>query len=393
MCNGNTITADTTTRSDDIARQALPAAALYTVLDAMSSAVIVADRHGVILVRNAVANNMLCAGDDLATALAGISMVGEFPGWRNLPKIIAMSGRMACWEALQAGDPNSIEPTPTAKPHLRIVVRCTAFRDAESGTSGVVVQIDETEPHVSPPESTDLSRRLAALGKLAAQVAHELNNPLDGILRYLNLSLRLAADMPESKLQSYLSESRIGVLRMVQVVGDLLEFSRSTSGDFDESDVNEIVEQAIRSSTEGHGADGIVVTADFQSQSMPTVRGSRLYQVCCNLIKNAIDAMPDGGRLTLTTGLVDQEVVIRVADTGVGLPERPEKMFEAFYTTKPSGAGTGLGLAICKDFIEEMGGTSAAVPGPDGGAVFIVRIPTSAWDGKAALRPITRPAG
>ena len=372
------MTPDTTTRSDDIARQALPAAALYTVLDAMSSAVVVADRHGVILVRNAVANNMLCAGDELATALAGISMVGEFPGWRNLPKIVAMSGRMVCWEALQAGDPNSIEPTPTAKPHLRIVVRCTPFRDAESGTSGVVVQIDEMDPHVSPPESTDLSRRLAALGKLAAQVAHELNNPLDGILRYLNLSLRLAADMPESKLQSYLSESRIGVMRMVQVVGDLLEFSRSTNGDFDESGVNEIVEQAIRSSTEGPGADGIVVTADFQSQSMPTVRGSRLYQVCCNLIKNAIDAMPDGGRLTLTTGLVDQEVVIRVADTGVGLPERPEKMFEAFYTTKPSGAGTGLGLAICKDFIEEMGGTIAAIPGQDGGAVFIVRIPTSA---------------
>ena len=387
------MTADTTTRSDNTASQALSAGALYTVLDAMNSAVVVADRHGVILVRNAVANDMLCAGEDLATALAEIRIVGEFPGWENLPKIVAMSGGAASWEALQTGAPHSIEPTPTAKPQLRVVVRCAPFRDAESDTSGVVVQIDKTDPHVPPPESTDLSRRLAALGKLAAQVAHELNNPLDGVLRYLNLSLRLAADLPESKLQSYLSESRIGVMRMVQVVGDLLEFSRSTNGDFDESDVNEIVEQAIRSSTEGPGADGIVITADFQSPSMPTVRGSRLYQVCCNLIKNAIDAMPEGGRLTITTGLVNQEVVIRVADTGVGLPERPEKMFEAFYTTKPSGAGTGLGLAICRDFIEEMGGTIAAVPGSDGGAVFIVRIPTSACDGNAALRPTTRPAG
>ena len=98
------------------------------------------------------------------------------------------------------------------------------------------------------------------------------------------------------------------------------------------------VDIAIRSMTEGQTADGIVVTADFQSQSMPSVRGSRLYQVCCNLIKNAIDAMPEGGRLTLTTGLVGEEVVIRVSDTGVGLPEQPEKLFEAFYTTKPSGA-------------------------------------------------------
>ncbi|MCH8148133.1 MAG: HAMP domain-containing histidine kinase [Planctomycetes bacterium] len=365
------MTADTTTRSDDIARQALPAAALHTVLDVMESAVVVADRSGLILLRNAVARDKLCAGDELSTVLAGIKVVGEFPGWANLPQITGMSGRTVSWKALQRGGAHSIEPTA-------IVVRCAPFRDVGSGVSGVVVQIDETEPDVSEPEATDLSRRLAALGKLAAQVAHELNNPLDGILRYLNLSLRLAADMPESKLKSYLSESRTGVMRMVQVVGELLEFSRSTDGDFDESGINEIVEQAIHSMTEGQKANGIVVTADFQSQSMPRVRGSRLYQVCCNLIKNAIDAMPHGGRLTLTTGLVDEEVVIRFADTGVGLPPEPERMFEAFYTTKPSGAGTGLGLAICKDFIEHMGGTIAAVPGQGGGAVIIVRIPTSA---------------
>ncbi len=365
------MTPNTTTRSDDTGSRALPAAALYSVLDALESAVVVADRNGSILLRNAIAKDMLCTGDELATAMAGIRIVGEFPGWGNLPRIVAMSGPAASWDAIQAGGPHSIEPTP-------VVVRCAPFRDAGSGTSGVVVLIDETKSRVSSSESTDLSRRLAALGKLAAKVAHELNNPLDGILRYLNLSLRLAADMPESKLQSYLSESRMGVMRMVQIVGDLLEFSRSTDGDFDESDINEIVEQAIRSTTEGQRAGGIVVTADFQSQSMPTVRGSRLYQVCCNLIKNAIDAMPGGGRLTLTTGVVDQEVVIRVADTGVGLPEQLEKIFEAFYTTKPSGAGTGLGLAICKDFIEDMGGTITAVPGEYGGAVFIVRIPTSA---------------
>ena len=111
---------------------------------------------------------------------------------------------------------------------------------------------------------------------------------------------------------------------------------------------------------------------------MPTMRGNRLYQVCRNLIKNAIDAMPDGGRLSITTGLADAHVVIRVSDTGVGLPDDPQKVFEASYTTKPAGEGTGLGLAICKDYIENMGGTLGTATGEDGGAVFTIMIPESA---------------
>ena len=110
---------------------------------------------------------------------------------------------------------------------------------------------------------------------------------------------------------------------------------------------------------------------------MPAVRGSRLYQVCGNLIKNAIDAMPDGGRLAVTAGMVDDEVVIRVADTGVGLPDEVDKVFEPFFTTKAAGKGTGLGLAICKDFVEDMHGAITAAPGEEGGAVFTIRIPIS----------------
>jgi signal transduction histidine kinase len=110
---------------------------------------------------------------------------------------------------------------------------------------------------------------------------------------------------------------------------------------------------------------------------MPAVRGGRLYQVCCNLIKNAIDAMPDGGRLTISTGRVDEHVVLRVADTGPGLPEDASRIFEPFYTTKEVGQGAGLGLAISKDFVEDMGGTLEGETDPEGGAIFTVRIPLS----------------
>jgi signal transduction histidine kinase len=232
-------------------------------------------------------------------------------------------------------------------------------------------------------ERLEMSGRLAALGKLAARVAHELNNPLDGILRYINLALRLLQDTPESRLTAYLSESRTGLMRMAQIIGDLLEYTRTTEGMCEAMNVNQVVEEALRSCQAAAEAAGVVTTVDFQAREMPGVTGSRLYQVCTNLIKNAIDAMPQGGRLTITTGIVHDEVVIRVADTGVGLPQPAERIFEPFFTTKPPGKGTGLGLTICKDFVESMEGSLAAATGEGGGAVFTVRIPVGSFRRRA----------
>jgi two-component system NtrC family sensor kinase len=248
----------------------------------------------------------------------------------------------------------------------------------ESPTGRIVGATIVIEEGIRPPMSDqqhEVSRRLASLGKLAARVAHELNNPLDGILRYINLALRIVGDAPQPKLKTYLAESRTGLMRMVQIIGDLLEYSRSTSGEFDAVGINEVMDEAVRSLAAAAEEHHVVVAADFQTPAMPTVRGSRLYQVCCNLLRNAIDAMPDGGRLTITSGIIDDEVVLRVADTGVGLPEPIEKVFEPFFPTKPPGKGPGLGLAICKDFIEDMQGTITASHGENGGAVFTVRIP------------------
>ncbi len=108
---------------------------------------------------------------------------------------------------------------------------------------------------------------------------------------------------------------------------------------------------------------------------MPSVRGSKFFQVCCNLFKNAIEAMPDGGRLTITSAVIDDHVVLRVEDTGVGLPEDPQRVFEPFFTTKRDHDGTGLGLAICKEYIEGLDGRITAERRPQGGSVFTVSVP------------------
>ena len=174
-------------------------------------------------------------------------------------------------------------------------------------------------------------------------------------------------------------------MRMIQIIGDLLEYSRSTDGAFDATDINQVVEQSIASHAPDADARGVVVSANFRGRDMPCVTGTRLYQVCCNLIKNAIDAMPDGGRLSVMTAVVNDHVVIEFADTGVGLPETVETVFEPFFTTKKAGEGSGLGLAICRDFIEDMKGTITAERGDETGAVFTVRIPVSACGHRPAL--------
>ncbi|MBU0717949.1 MAG: hypothetical protein KJ749_06850 [Planctomycetes bacterium] len=357
-----------------------------TILDSIGMGIVVVAPDLTIRYRNALAVRMLPEGNDADHVFRDARFLGGFPGWdQEIERVITDDhpSRHEC--AMPVANPGA--------PSQLTTVRCVPFHTDQSGRpEGVVILLEPDSGRQVSAEQLEVSQRLAALGKLAAQVAHELNNPLDGILRFINLALRITSETAEPKLRSYLAESRTGLMRMVQIIAELLEFSRSTAGEFDESNINEVVEQAIRNSRSAPEADKIVVAADFHTQDMPTVRGSRLYQVCCNLIRNAIDAMPDGGRLSVTTGIVSNDVVIQIADTGAGLPEDVEKVFEPFFTTKEPGKGTGLGLGICRDFMKDMDGTITAAQGEDGGAVFTVRLPLascsrSAPSASSAKRP------
>ncbi|NOX59379.1 MAG: HAMP domain-containing histidine kinase [Planctomycetes bacterium] len=217
---------------------------------------------------------------------------------------------------------------------------------------------------------------LAAVGRLAARVAHELNNPLDGSLRYVNLARRAIETGQTDKIDDYLAKSGVGMKRMAEIISDLLQFSRGSPEAGDDRNVNWIVEESIHMLRESADANGVIVSACLGDEDrMPTVGGTKLLQVCGNLIRNAVDAMPNGGRLNITSGIVDGDIILRFEDSGVGLPADTEQLFKAFYTTKSEGKGTGLGLAICREYVEQLGGTINASAARDGGADFIVRIP------------------
>lgn len=367
---GTAVTTETQSQTSTDLGRPYADSGVRAIIDSLDVAVLVLDEKGTIRYRNKAASAMFPEGDDVASAFRGCRFPATFGGWETeIPRLIERREprRLSC-----------TFPAAEAPSQGLATLHCTPLAETDADrVTGVVILIDDARSEEVGAERVEVLQRLASLGKLAARVAHELNNPLDGILRYINLALRTAEDTQGSKLKSYLTESRTGLIRMVQIIGELLEFSRTTEGEFDEADINELVEQAIRNTTSTADIRKIVVTEDFQTQDMPAVPGSRLYQVCCNLIKNAIDAMPDGGRLSVATGLADGEVVIRVADTGVGLPAEADQVFEPFFTTKSAGKGTGLGLAICKDFVEDMNGTITASPGEDGGAVFTIHIPVT----------------
>ncbi|MGD2109872.1 MAG: ATP-binding protein [Phycisphaerae bacterium] len=353
------------------------------ILDSVGAAVMVVRRDQTIRYRNALARSWLPDGADIETVLAGARFLGRFEGW---PAVLAR-----VTDAKETVRLDCALVVPGSSRAMLARMRCEPLRGPdEQPTSDAVLLIEEGGQQDAVEAQVEVSARLASLGKLAARVAHELNNPLDGILRYINLATRVADENVNPRLKSYLSESRTGLIRMVQIISDLLEFSRTSDGEFDEMNLNEVVEQAIKSTAVRLKDHGVVVAADFQCQEMPSVCGSRIYQVCCNLIINAIDAMPDGGRLAITTGVVEGDVVIRVADSGVGLPDPPGRVFEPFFTTKEAGKGTGLGLAICRDFIEDMNGTIVAEAGAEGGAVFTVRIPLGSFRRPS---PLTSPRG
>ena len=219
------------------------------------------------------------------------------------------------------------------------------------------------------------SERHAVIGKLAARVAHELNNPLDGILRFINLSLSQTDDNDE-RMQMYLREARTGLERMVGIVGSLLEFSRNTHRPRRNTHVNEAIKEAIGSIRYQAEERKIEIKMDL-APNLPE-SPCDMTQMLLNLARNALDAMEGGGTFSITSALEDGQLVVALTDTGTGMPESVRKrIFDPFFTTKEPGKGTGLGLAICHDMIQKYQGTIHVESEEGKGTTFTITLPAS----------------
>jgi len=350
------------------------------VFHSLSLGIIVFDPELNVILRNQAATVLLPPGRSIAEVLAQVTIESKYQNWGiELRQAIEARGQ-------RHYDGVTCKIGKGEMTMLNIV--CTPLNDVSSGkTIGGLLVIEDITARLSMERRLAVSERLAAVGKLAAKVAHELNNPLDGIMRYINLAVRVSeAEHGPEKVVRYLTEARKGLGRMVQILGELLEFSRSSYGTYDEANVNRYVEDAVNAMQDKAVAKGVNIVCSMEGV-MPGLRvGSNLFQVFCNLIKNAVDAMPGGGTLTIMTKMVNGEVLVTFEDTGTGLPENVEQIFQPFFTTKPTGQGTGLGLAICKDIIEKYNGRIVAENRPEGGARFSVIVPTESATVAAAAR-------
>jgi PAS domain S-box-containing protein len=364
------------------------------VVESLPVGVVVFDRALKVISHNRAAQYLLPEAADVAQMVSADLVPGEYADWAGELRRVLDTGRELRRDGVL------YQRAHAAEQMLQIVA--TPVRQGPSAQIvGGALVVEDVTSRASLERRLAVSERLAATGKLAARVAHELNNPLDGIQRYINLAIRTAApaggesaprdvradpDHPHpsplprrereiERAVQYLEQAKTGLARMGAIISDLLEYSRSHVSQFDDDNINALIEEAVRTMSDKADRAGVVMAINLRDEAMPRVRGSKLFQVFCNLMKNAIDAMPGGGRLTITSGVVDREVVIRFEDTGVGLPHEVEKVFEPFYTTKPPGAGTGLGLAICREYVERLHGRITAENAEGGGACFVVRIP------------------
>ena len=270
---------------------------------------------------------------------------------------------------------NYKSPADNKQKQLRIT--CIALKSVNSSEPvGGIVTIEDITEVINVQRQLVNAEKLAAVGKLASKVAHELNNPMDGILRYINLTLRIIEQEKLDKPKEYLGQCKQGLMRMVQIVSDLLEFSRSTYTSFEYVKIEELIEDAIKTmDTRIHSSD-IKISRNYTAL-MPKVRTGNLFQVFCNLIKNALDAMGKSGELAISTHMTaDGTIAVKFQDTGPGFdPENEQLLFEPFFTTKEKDKGTGLGLAICKDIIDRYNGRITAENASAGGSIFTVYLP------------------
>ena len=222
------------------------------------------------------------------------------------------------------------------------------------------------------------SEKMAVMGRLAAAVAHELNNPLSGVISFSQILLKQID--PASPMYEDVKVLEHAALRCKNIVEDLLAFSRKPEvHKTEEVEVREVVQRSMSLMDHRLRQKNIEVSVEIE-EGLPTVHTNpdQLQQVLVNLICNAEDAMEPGGRLWIRASHDEGEgsMLLFVQDTGGGIPsEGLKKIFEPFYTTKRAGKGTGLGLSISSRIVEALGGSIEVSSTVGSGSTFIVRLP------------------
>jgi PAS domain S-box-containing protein len=276
---------------------------------------------------------------------------------------------------------------------IPVSVSSSPLRDDKDHVIGCVIAVRDLREVVTLRNRLVTSGRLAAVGELAAGIAHEINNPITFVRTNLTQLRKDWNDLlaASEKLDSHadleslfcegeemLEESVEGVDRIASIVRDVGAISHAGVGNFQLVNVNELLENAVNVA-----ALSFSVTIERCYSDIPRVRCApqQLKQVFLNLLLNAFQAIGDYGNIHLVTDFVYGDVEIRIEDDGCGIPEEAmERIFDPFFTTRPVGEGTGLGLALCYQIVRNHGGEISVRSHVGVGTSFRVRLPHAPED-------------
>lgn len=332
---------------------------LQTIIDCMADAVLYVDPNGRIRLHNRAARALW---PEASATPETIEVCHTPDEWRRI--VERMRGA------------SEVEAHPLIELHGHTFeANFARVPSADGGLLGMIMVARDVTERIEAQKWRMQEVRMATVGKLAAALAHELNNPLGAIALFSQHAL--AGLKPGHALHDHLGTVLKNANLCKKIVRDLLEYARQRPPERRELRLDELLRDVGRTLDLRAQASGVSILLEGIDGDEPTVFGDRdqLCQVLVNLGLNAIEAMPGGGTLTIrATPRSSGGAHLEVIDTGVGIPpEEREKIFSAFHTTKPE--GTGLGLAVAKDIVTAHGGSIGFRSQPDRGTTFVIDLP------------------
>ena len=280
---------------------------------------------------------------------------------------------------------------PIRDPEGRIQAAITTLQDVtEQRRAELVIRrnIQEIERAYDELKSTQeqliQSARLASLGKLAATIAHEINNPIAGVLNYIKLLIKIFAKGPASPerledIKGFLTIMEKETARCGEIVKNLLSFSRPSVVRKEPVPINDIIEQALGILTHKIEISGVTLLRQLGSDLPPvTCDFKQIQQALMNIIINGVEAMPQGGTLVVASRFLPKgkRIEVEIRDNGIGIPRKHlDNLFEPFFSTKAEGKGVGLGLSVSYGIIDNHHGLIKVDSTPGQGTTFRVQLP------------------
>jgi PAS domain S-box-containing protein len=339
---------------------------LSTMLGGLSDAVVVVSGGGSVLSLNRPAEKLLARRRE---ELEGRALSELVPPDHPVARVVQ--------RALSRGEsigPTNVRIEDAGGRRAVYALSAQVLRDA-SGVSGVMVSARDMDKLSRLGSHLSYSQKLAALGKLTSGVAHEIKNPLNAMVIHVALLREKLARGGREDAKASLDTLEQEIRRLDSVIQGFLKFTRPEDLQLTSAAISELLEEVVRLVSAEAEASGIAISTDV-SNALPPVYGDRelLQQAFVNLVNNAIEAMPGGGRLELSAKPADDTIEIAVVDTGVGIdPELIDKIFDLYVTTKSKGSG--IGLSVVYRIVQLHGGEITVESRKGEGARFLVRLP------------------